>query len=409
MFRPFRRGGVALITAITLSVLLVSCNDAPSIVGSELIPGTDSLFSASTDSLPLLGGDTTTASELPLVNSAYFLFGSTTTAEARVFCEILNYPASIAGDSSFSDSTFEVTSANLLLHPHTYGIGDTALRTLALTIYELRKFWPGNVTWDSIWAPSGTSEFYSTTDKPLATYSGSLAGFVPDSTVINIPFDQATVKRWIVASRDTAARKLVYGFVLVPNGMRQIRQFRNITSGVQSMRLRVITRKRNDTVPYIYNLDMTVAGFVNDVDALPTSLTIQGSRNVKAALTVRLDSLPKHAVVMGADLRLTADQAASVVGSLGRDEKIRLDYQPPTGQRISIDSKSDSSGVYRFANIGPLIDIVRRNGKPATFTFQTTGGNEFWTMNRTVFHGTGAAAALRPKLTLIYTVPGGRK
>jgi hypothetical protein len=65
--------------------------------------------------------------------------------------------------------------------------------------------------------------------------------------------------------------------------------------------------------------------------------------------------------------------------------------------------------VYRFANIGPLIDIVRRNGQPATFTFQTTGGNEFWTMNRTVFHGTRATAALRPKLTLIYTVPGGRK
>lgn len=409
MVRPFRHGTVILAAALALSALLSSCNDAPSIVGSELIPGTDSIYSASTDSLPLLGGDTTTASELPLLNSAYFLFGSTSTAEARVFCEILNYPVSIAGDSSFSDSTFEVTSANLQLHPHTYGIGDTSDRTLALNIYELRKFWPGNVTWDSVWTPSGSTDYYSTSDKPLAIYSGSLAGFVPDSTVISIPFDQATVKRWIVASRDTAARKLVYGFVLVPSGMRQIRQFRNITSGVQSMRLRVITRKRNDTIPFIYNLDMTVAGFVNDVDASATSLTIQGSRNVKSALTIRVDTLPKNAIIMGADLRLTMDQTASTVGSLGRDDKIRLDYQPPTGQRISIDSKSDSSGVYRFANIGPLIDIVRRNGKAATFTFQTTGGNEFWTMNRTVFHGTRAAAALRPKLTLIYTVPSGRK
>jgi hypothetical protein len=237
--------------------------------------------------LPLLGGDTTTASELPLVNSAYFLLGSTATAEARVFCEILNYPASIAGDSSFSDSTFEVTSANLQLYPHTYGIGDTADRTLALNIYELRKFWPGNVTWDSIWAPSGTSEFYSTSDKPLATYTGSLAGVVPDSTVISIPFDQTTVKRWIIASRDTAARKLVYGFALVPSGMRQIRQFRNITSGVQSMRLRVITRKRNDTIPFIYNLDMTVAGFVNDLDAPPTSLTIQGITDRETRLVAK--------------------------------------------------------------------------------------------------------------------------
>jgi len=409
VFRLFRHGATALVAALALSALIVSCNDAPSIVGSELIPGTDSIYSASTDSLPMLGGDTTTASELPLLNSAYFLLGSTSTAEARVFCEILNYPATIAGDSLFSDTTFEVTSANLQLLPHTYGIGDTSDRTLALNIYELRKFWPGNVTWDSVWAPSGTTEFYSTSDKPLATYSGSLAGFVPDSTVISIPFDQATVKRWMVASRDTAARKLVYGFALVPTGMRQIRQFRNITSGVQSMRLRVITRKRNDTIPFIYNLDMTVAGFVNDADAPPTSLTIQGSRNVKSALTVRLDSLPKNAIIMGADLRLTMDQTVSTVGSLGRDDKIRLDYQPPTGQRISIDSKSDSSGVYRFANIGPLIDIVRRTGKAATFTFQTTGGNEFWTMNRTVFHGTRASVALRPRLTLIYTVPGGRK
>lgn len=409
MVRPFRHGAFTLIAAVTLSALLFSCNDAPSIVGSELIPGTDTIYSASTDSLPLLGGDTTTASELPLLNSAYFLLGSTPAAEARVFCEILNYPASIAGDSAFADTTFEVTSANLQLQPYRYSIGDTNDRTLALNVFELRKFWPGNVTWDSIWAPSGTTEYYSTADKPLATYTGSLAGVIPDSTVISIPFDQATVKRWIVASRDTAARKLVYGFALVPNGMRQIRQFRNITSGVQSMRLRVITRKRNDTIPFIYNLDMTVAGFVNDADALPTSLTIQGSRNVKSALTLRLDTLPKHAIIMGADLRLTVDQAASTVGSLGRDDKIRLDYQPPAGQRISIESKSDSAGVYRFANIGPLIDIVRRYGMAATFTFQPTAGNEFWTMNRTVFHGTRASTALRPRLTLIYTVPGGRK
>lgn len=409
MVRSLRHGAIALVAALALSALLSSCNDAPSIVGSELIPGTDSLYAASTDSIPMLGGDTTTASELPLLNSAYFLMGSTSTAEARVFCEILNYPAEIAGDSSFSDSTFEVTSANLQLYPHSYSIGDTLDRTLSLNVFELRKFWPGNVTWDSIWTPTGTTDYYSTSDKPLATYSGSLAGLKPDSTVISVPFDQAAVKRWIIASRDTASRKLVYGFALVSSGMRHIRQFRNISSGVQSMRLRVIARKRNDTIPFIYNLDMTVAGFVNDVDASPASLTIQGSRNVKAALTVRLDTLPKQSVIMGADLRLIVDQMASVVGSSGRDEKISLEYQPPTGQRISIESKLDSSGVYRFANIGPLIDIVRRNGKPATFTFRTTSGNEFWTMNRTVFHGTGAPAALRPRLTLIYTLPGGRK
>ncbi|MBU3680217.1 MAG: hypothetical protein FGM32_11560 [Candidatus Kapabacteria bacterium] len=409
MRRSLWLGAVELAATVCFAALLSSCNDAPSIVGSELVPGTDMIYTASTDSLPLIGGDSTAHTELPLLNSAYFLLGSTPTADARAFFEVLNYPASIAGDSSYSDSTFEVTSANLQIYPQHYGVGDTLDKTLALNVYELKKFWPANVTWDSIWSGTGSTEYYSTADRPIATYSGTMPSIVPDSTVINIPFDQATVKRWIVASRDTAARKLVYGFALVPSGMKHIRQFRNITSGVQSMRLRVITRKRNDTIPFIYNLDMTVAGFVNDLDPTPTSLTIQGSRNVKASFTVSLDSLPAGAIIMGADLRLTVDAKSSLIGSLGQDDKIGLDYQPPTGQRISIDSKSDSSGVYRFANIGPLIDIVRRHRQPARFTIRTTGSSEFWTMNRTVFHGSTAATALRPRLTLIYTVPTGSK
>ncbi|MFN9151221.1 MAG: hypothetical protein ACK6C4_07610 [Bacteroidota bacterium] len=106
-----------------MCLLLLSCNDAPSIVGSELIPGTDSLYTASSATLPLLTGDTTTIAELPLVNSSYFLLGSTRSAEARLFCEILRFPAEVLGDSAFSDTTFDVSCANLQLYPQDYAVG----------------------------------------------------------------------------------------------------------------------------------------------------------------------------------------------------------------------------------------------------------------------------------------------
>lgn len=392
-----------------MCLLLLSCNDAPSIVGSELIPGTDSLYTASSATLPLLTGDTTTIAELPLVNSSYFLLGSTRSAEARLFCEILRFPAEVLGDSAFSDTTFDVSSANLQLYPQNYAVGDTADRLMSFKVYDLKKFWAADVTWDSIWNGADVSEYYATTDKPIATYSEPLASVVPDSTVINIPFDQATVKRWLVDSRDTAKLKKIYGFAIVPSGMKQIRQFRNIASAAQKMRLRVIVRSKRDTATQIISLESTVASFVNDADPQPTSLTIQGSRNVKFRLTMQLDSIPPRAVVMGGDLKMTLDQTASVLGTSGRDQKISLRYQPPTGQPIVIESSDDSSGVYRFRNIGPLIDLIRRHRKPATLTFQATGGNEFWMMNRLVFHATTALPALRPRLTFIYTVPPEKK
>ncbi len=400
---------VGTLSTMALAVVLVGCNDAPSIVGSELIPGTSVLYSATTDSLPLLNSDSTVHNELPLVNATYFLLGSTPKAEARVFMELLNYPREIAGDSLFNESTFDVSSANLQIYPQSYSVGDTADKTLSFNVFELRKFWPANLTWDSIWSATGTTDYYSPADKPIATYSGALTGLVPDSTVISVPFDQALVKRWLVNSRDTALRKQIYGFVLVPNGMRQIRQFRNIESGVQKMRLRVIARSRKDTTTHIYNIDLTVAGFVNDADAPVNSLTIQGSRNVRAKMTLQLDTIPHDAVVMGADLRLTVDQSASTIGTSGRDDKISLQYQPPVGQIITIDSRSDSSGVYRFANIGPLIDLIRKNKLPASLVLRPTSDNEFWRMNRLVFHGTQAAVGLRPRLSLIYARPTEKK
>jgi hypothetical protein len=394
---------------LALCLVAISCNEAPSIVGSELIPGTDSLYTASSSTLPLLTGDTTTTSELPLVNSSFVLLGSTRTANARMFVEILRYPAEMLGDSAFSDSTFDVSSANLQLYPQSYAIGDTADKLMSFKVYELKKFWAANVTWDSVWNGADVSEYYSTSDKPIATYSEPLTSVTPDSTVINVPFDQETVKRWIVASRDTAKLKTIYGFVIVPSNMKQIRQFRNIASGAQKTRLRVIARSRRDTATQIYSLESTVASFVNDVEPPAASLTMQGSRNVKFQLTVRLDSIPANAVIMGGDLRLMVNESASVVGTNGRDQKISLRYQPPTGQPIVIESSADSSGTYRFRNIGPLIDLMLRTRKPATLTFQATGGNEFWAMNRLVFHGTSASDALRPRLTMIYTIPPEKK
>ncbi|MBU3699522.1 MAG: DUF4270 domain-containing protein [Candidatus Kapabacteria bacterium] len=409
MTRPICLRLFGWLGTLALCLSVISCNDAPSIVGSELIPGTDTLYTASTATLPLLSGDTTTTSELPLVNSSFVLLGSTRTADARMFVEILRYPAEILGDSSFSDSTFDVSSANLQLFPQGYAVGDTADKLMSFKVYELKKFWFANVTWDSVWNGADASEYYSTADKPIATYSEPLPSIVADSTVINIPFDQSAVKRWLVASRDTAKLKTVYGFVIVPTNMKQIRQFRNSASGAQKTRLRVITRSRRDTTTQIYSLESTVASFVNDAEPPATSLTIQGSRNVKFQMTVRLDSIPANAVIMGGDMRLTLDQQASVVGTSGRDQKISLRYQPPTGQPIVIESSADSSGTYRFRNIGPLIDVMLRSRKPATLTFQATGGNEFWAMNRLVFHGTTASEALRPRLTMIYTIPPVKK
>ena len=144
---------------------------------------------------------------------------------------------------------------------------------------------------------------------------------------------------------------------------------------------------------------------MNTPDAQPGELVVQGSRIHRSLLYVSLDSVPQNAVIIGGTLRIAVDNTGSTYGLFGRDEVISVRYVQTSGSPIEIASRGDSAGVYVFTNIGPLLELIRRNGGEADLIIKPTGIYESWRMNRLRLYSLASEAYVRPRLTVAYTIP----
>ena len=135
MFETWRGPHAFYAVIAAIGVILSSCNDLPTSVGSEVVPGTDTIYALSSLDAPLLSNDTMSSVREPLVNSTYFLIGNTQNDQARVFMEFTNYP------DLGPDSAYDVVSADLQMFPQDYRYGDTSDRSVSFTAYELKRSW----------------------------------------------------------------------------------------------------------------------------------------------------------------------------------------------------------------------------------------------------------------------------
>jgi hypothetical protein len=187
-----------------VSVFLSGCNDLPTDIGTELVPGTDTLYATSLLNDTLLTGITPVTERLPNYNGTYSLFGKTNDSEARMFFELTTYPT--LGNST----DWEVTSSEMVFLPQAYIFGDTTSTTLAVTAYELKQVWSANATWDSIWASDGSTSYYNTADQPVCTFTKDLTS---TDTIVYVPFSTSATKRWIELGSDSSTKDQVFGLV----------------------------------------------------------------------------------------------------------------------------------------------------------------------------------------------------
>ncbi len=391
------RHALSLIMAVGC-ICLAGCNDLPTIVGTDVVPGTDTIYASSSLERPYLTSDSSVARRRPTVNGAFFLFGNTATDQARVFVEFINYPD--LGDGS----NYSLVSADLMMFPQDYRFGDTTDKSLSVKAYELKKSWSANVTWDSIWNESGGTDFYSTADQPMAQFTTTITTG-PD-TAVYVPLDTARIKRWLVKGRDSAGVREIFGMVLLSQSTSSIRQFRNLEGVRQRMQLRVVrqlldtTSKRDTTF-----IDCVAANFISTLQPSPGELVVQGGHIREARITCSLDSVPANAIIVGGTLRVTVDAERSIIGSFGRDEILNLNYVPASGPVINLATRGNANGEFIFENLGPFLQLLRKNGGRGDLLIQPTGVYESWRMNRLRLYTLTDDPFKRPRLTVAYTIP----
>ncbi len=392
------RHAFSLLVAVCC-IALAGCNDLPTVVGTDAVPGTDTLYASSSLERPFLVSDSSDVRRTPTVNGAFFLFGNTSTDQARVFVEFINYPD--LGDGS----NYDLMSADLMMIPQEYRFGDTTDKTLALTAYELKKSWSANVTWDSIWNESGATDYYATSDRPLAQFSTTIT--TGTDTAVYVPLDTARIKQWLVKGRDSALSKEIYGMVLLSTSTSSIRQYRNLEGVRQRMQMRVVRRLRDTASTRDTTfIECVIANFISTATTAPGEVVVQGGHIRQARITCSLDSIPANAIILGGTLRVTVNMERSRVGSFGRDELLNLNYVPPSGPIINLASRGGANGEFVFENLGPFLQLLRRNGGRGELFIQPTGVYESWRMNRLYLYTLADDAFKRPRLTVAYTIPG---
>ncbi len=385
------------VVVLLCGLLLSGCNDLPTDVGSDLVPGTDTLYLQSSTSTLLMTDAGTRSEREPFYNSTYMLFGKTSDSEARMFVELVNYPDLGAPDS------FTVISSELLLQPEAYIFGDTNDRLVDLRILELQQEWSAQATWDSIWAPDGSSTYYSDAQTPLATFSATID---TANTTLAVPIDLAATKRWLDLASDSATSGQVFGMVLLPRNTASIRQFRNLNDTRQAIQLRVVWKHADSTEPDTTLISSVAASFVNTPIPQETELVTQGAHQHFASFRVQVDSLDEFAILLGARLHLKADLSRSQIGRFGIDEVLGVRFRSSGGEELTMVTRGTADGEYTFDNIVPILQRLRADGGTGTIWIVPVDNYALWRMNRLWFHPTTASDPnVQATLSIVYTIP----
>lgn len=387
----------AVLCAVCLVGLLTACNDKPTDIAIDLTPGTDTLYVSSSLDTSIGITATSTAQRPAILNNPYVLFGKTTDSEARMFIEFINYPKIGA------EPDYVVLESALQMIPLPYRIGDTNNRTLGLKAYDLKREWPLNATWDTVWAPDGSTTYYSPADPTVSTFEQTLTAA---DSIVNVPFSVEATKRWLTLGSDSTTTNQLFGIVLLPTVTGSIAQYRNLNGAAQTMRLRVVYKHKDSTTNDTTYLTSAVAIFVDTPLPATDELLVQGARIHSTSFEVDLSRMPRNAMILGAKFTATADKANSIVGTFGIDEILSLIYKPNDGtEDVEHLSRIDDSGNYLFVNLTYAMQSIIRSGGKGTLVLNPYDIYEFWQMNRIRVHNMQADSTVRPRLSIIYTVP----
>lgn len=389
-----------ILALLCCALLLAACNDKATGIGSEIIPGTDTLFPATSSVDSLITSAITTQKRESMFNNTYALLGKTADSDARMFVEFINWP------TFFRDTApVRVISTEMIMVPAPYVYGDTVDKRLTFSIYELQQTWGPSVTWDSIWNADGSSAYYSTAQPTIGTFDRSIT--MADSAGFTTLLDTALIHRWLVLASDTATRTQIKGMVLHPTAGNTIQQIRALDSkNIPLTILRLVYQHRDSATPDTINVQSTVACFVNTPIPATGALVVQGAYIHQSQLVINLASLRPSALIMSAALRLSLDDASTIVGNTGITEVLRLNYTTFQGGAQNYFARYDSTEKhYLFVNLAPALQDMARHQVKGTFVIRPDGVDEFWRMTRVSFKPWSSDTATRPRLSVIYSIP----
>jgi len=240
---------------------------------------------------------------------------------------------------------------------------------------------------------------------PILTFPPTI---VNDTTTIECLIDTGIVHNWFTIPGTLTN----YGVVLIATNVNTIKGFASFandsTSYAPALVVDCIANGTQDTITYITGESHFFANIaLSDlVSPDPQSMYVQSGVAYRAQLDFNLDTLPKAALIVKAQLELTPNVTHPITSSNLTDTLYSyfvnpdstIVAQPVESQTVTV----GSSTVYWFA----VADYVRSWAKGDTLQrLQFAGLRETNSLDRYALYGTRSPADVRPRLIVTYILP----
>lgn len=374
---------------ILFVLFIAGCAETPTTVGASLLPDDD-----------FLRLDTTVVSATRSYNGTVL---PATSISPRVLVGNVDniqcwgiYRFSLLPDSIKS---IPIVSAELDLRT-IYHFGDS-LAPFSMTVHQILMNWAtDSLTIDSLRAPG----FYRTS--PSGVWNPSSIG---DTSTLTIPLDTTMIRSWGTVN-DTTLQN--FGVLLRPTNNGVVKGFGSFMVSDPALGPKLLLRLRN-SAGKIDTLSLTIGGHRYVATGLnpawasdSTHLWVQNGGANRGYVEFDVSTIPLHAAVHKATLELTLDAqrskfnyftADSAYVYFTGDDGTTLSYIVGIGTPVQV----GTSKVYQF----PVGAFVQRWVRGAVLKRMAIAGfDENFALDLFSFYGAQSNKAVKPKLTIIYSI-----
>lgn len=379
-----------------VTILIVSCSQDPTSVGSELISQNEKIAFQELDSYQsnIFQKSANYQENLKFGLSNVVLVGKNSYAESSILMRYHIYlPDSLL--AFVKSGQYIVKSATMQMIPR-YLLGDKTA-TLDFSVYQVRSDWsPVGFDRDSI-----PSLVYDPVDVS--------SGFTANDTLVKFNLKNDVVTEWLKYSADSNSAPKNFGLLLKPKPSTQkIVGFYSAiaSSSTNETILSVILERpsiRQDTVgvsPYYHIYYLT-----GSLPPQSNNLILQGGIGLKGTVFFDLSTLPKNIIVNKAILELNLNPIVTVDGEPQSDSLFAQMLADSTTKKLTGDSSvvtilSKSENIFS----GDIAWMVQKWQKGDTNQgILVSLYDEYSSAARVAFYGSNDPnKALRPKLKIIY-------
>lgn len=379
-----------------VTILIVSCSQDPTSVGSELISQNEKIAFQELDSYQsnIFQKSANYQENLKFGLSNVVLVGKNSYAESSILMRYHIYlPDSLL--AFVKSGQYIVKSATMQMIPR-YLLGDKTA-TLDFSVYQVRSDWsPVGFDRDSI-----PSLVYDPVDVS--------SGFTANDTLVKFNLKNDVVTEWLKYSADSNSAPRNFGLLLKPKPSTQkIVGFYSAiaSSSTNETILSVILERpsiRQDTVgvsPYYHIYYLT-----GSLPPQSNNLILQGGIGLKGTVFFDLSTLPKNIIVNKAILELNLNPTVTVDGEPQSDSLFAQMLADSTTKKLTGDSSvvtilSKSENIFS----GDIVWMVQKWQKDDTNQgILVSLYDEYSSAARIAFYGSkDPNKALRPKLKIIY-------